>query len=212
MDYPMTMLHEKRAMALVTVLAIITIATIMLMIIFYYVQKGTEISALQRRYSTAKEASFGAIEVLTKEIIPVAISGSNLDATLSRFTTITTASVTQGADNPCFRNKLTKSSTSWGDEGATNCEAGLDPKTNPDLRFTLRSSGGQPFTIFTKIVDTVPGNSNTSGVELEGLGVAQSGSGMITAQHFPYLYRIEVQGERQQNPDERANFEILYGY
>jgi hypothetical protein len=46
---------------------------------------------------------------------------------------------------------------------------------------------------------------------LEGSGVAESSS-LLTPQHFPYIYRMEVQGERQDNSTAKANIEVLYAY
>jgi len=66
--------------------------------------------------------------------------------------------------------------------------------------------------VYIRITDTIQGNSNTGGVMLEGTGVAESSSGIITPQHFPYTYSIDVQGERQLSPSERVQLEVLYAY
>jgi hypothetical protein len=205
---------DKKGVALVMVLTIISISTAMVAVVLYFIQKGTEISGLEKKYATAKEASLGAIEVFTKEIIPLAIvtanttPGSSLTTALGNFSTITSATVTAVATNACFSDKLLKSTTSW----ATGCSSTSDPKTLPDIRFTLSGTSAPPFDVYTKIVDTISGNTNTSGITLEGGGAAESSGGMILTQHFPYMYRMEVQGERQQSPDERASFEVVYAY
>jgi len=207
-------LFDKKGVALVMVLVIIAMSTAMVAVVLYFIQKGTEISGLENKYATAKEASLGAIDVFTKEIIPLAIvtastaPDNSLTTALGNFSTITSATVTAVATNACFSDKLLKSTTSW----ATGCSSGSDPKTQPDIRFTLSGTSAVPFNVYTKIVDTVSGNTSTSGVVLEGAGAAESSGGMIAIQHFPYMYRMEVQGERQQNPNERANFELLYAY
>ncbi len=202
---------SKRGMAYVTVAAIIVISAIIITSVYYFVFKGTQVSGLQKKYQTAKEASFGALDVMTKEIIPLTIGGTNLSSVIAGYTVTTTALVNQGEHltDDCFRTKLTSETSSW----PIGCDSTLDAKTLPDIKFTLSGvAPASPYDVYTKIVDTVAGNSNTSGIVLEGMGTAESTSGMITAQHFPYIYRIEIQGEKQANPNERSILTVLYGY
>lgn len=201
-----------KGIAIVTVMAIIVVSTALVLVVLYFVFKGTEISGLNKRYQTAREAALGGIDVLTKEMIPVALSGTSLSGVIGGFSSITSAQVTQstptaGSDT-CFSDKILKSTADW----TTGCSNSLDVKTGYDVKFTLSgSSSSQPFDVYTKIVDSQQGNSNRSGVVLEGGGAANTPS-YITVQHFPYMYRIEAQGEKQTNPDERANFTVLYAY
>lgn len=209
MDAEMKRSSFQKGVALVIVMAIITISSALIAVIVYFVMKGTEYTALNKRYQVSKEASTGAIEFFTKELIPITINGTNLSDALTTFNVITAARVTQVASNVCFLAKLRSTPSNW----PTGCDSTLDAKTLADIKLTLSgTTGSQPFDVYTKIVDTVMGNSNTSGVVLEGMGTADSSGGVITAQHFPYLYTIEVQGERQNNPAERAEFEVLYAY
>lgn len=207
-------LSGNKGAALVVVLAVVVMSTAMFAVVLYFMQKGTETSGLELRYETAKDASLGAMDVLAKEVIPLAISiarvapSTSLTTTLGNFSSISSATVTANTTDACFSDKLLKSTASW----ASGCSSSADPKTSADVVFTLSSTGSQPFTVYTKIVDTVSGNSNTSSVQLEGAGVAESSGAMVSVQHFPYMYSMEVQGERQQNPSERANFEALYAY
>jgi type II secretory pathway component PulK len=61
--------QEIKGMALVMVLVIVTVTAGMLAVIMYYSMTGSEVSGIQRRYQSAKEASLGAMDVVTKEII-----------------------------------------------------------------------------------------------------------------------------------------------
>ena len=196
-------------MAYVTVAAIVVISAIIITSVYYFVFKGTQVSGLQKKYQTAKEASFGALDVTTKEIIAATIGGAPLSNVIAGFTVTTTALVNQGVTDACFTAKLTSETSSW----PTGCDSTIDAKTSPDIRFTLSGvAPASPYNAYVKIVDTVVGNSNTSGIVLEGMGTAETTSGMITAQHFPYIYRIEIQGEKQANPSERSILSVLYGY
>lgn len=206
----------EKGTALVVVLAMVVMSTAIFAVVLHFIQRGTETSGLERKYETAKDASLGAIDVFAKEILPTAIAiaqatpGSSLTTTLGGFNAITSATVAGGVTDGCFSDKLLKSTANWA--GCDASSSTTDPKTTPDITFTLQGADGQPFRVYTKIVDTVAGNSNTSGVQLEGAGVAESGGSVVSLQHLPYMYSMEVQGERQQNPSERANFEVLYAF
>jgi hypothetical protein len=200
---------SRNGAALITVTAIIVVSSLVLAAVYYFLHRGIEVSGLQKRYQVAREASLGGIDVFTKDILPLSISGTTLSSVLGGFNAITNAQVQQVATNSCFSDKLLKSTAGW----ATGCDSAIDANTNPDIRFTLSGTApAQPFSVRTKIVDTVVGNSSTSGVVLEGQGTAETQTGMIATQHFPYLYRMEVQGEMQNNPTEKARFSVLYAY
>jgi hypothetical protein len=66
------------------------------------------------------------------------------------------------------------------------------------------------YTVFSKIVDTVEGNSGGDEGLLKG-GVVSS-SGEIKVMSIPYLYTIEVDAENAANPSERSKYSILYQY
>jgi hypothetical protein len=54
------------------------------------------------------------------------------------------------------------------------------------------------------------GNSDTTNFSLEG-GSTTDGSG-VTVPHYPYMYRIEIQAERSQNPAEKSKISVQYAY
>jgi hypothetical protein len=199
----------KKGAALIIVIALVVVTSLIVATVYYFIRRGIEVSGLQKKYQTAREASLGGLDVFTKEILPMAIGGTNLSNVVASFNTITSAQVQQGSTNVCFSDKLLKTTANW----AGGCSNTLDPKSSPDVRFTLTGAApARPFDVYTKIIDTVKGNSNTSGILLEGQGTAESQSGVITAQHFPYTYRMEIQSERQNDATEKANFSVLYAY
>jgi hypothetical protein len=199
----------KKGAALITVIALVVVTSLVVATVYYFIRRGIEVTGLQKKYQTAREASLGGLDVFTKEVLPMAIGNTNLSDVVASFNTITSAQVQQGATNTCFSDKLLKTTANW--DGS--CSKTLDPKSSPDIRFTLSGTApARPFDVYTKIIDTVAGNSNTSGILLEGQGTAESQSGLITAQHFPYTYRMEVQSERQNDATEKANFSVLYAY
>jgi hypothetical protein len=110
----------------------------------------------------------------------------------------------------CLQAKLTLPTATW-INSPYNCSNTITPTTAPDITMTLPATNGTQFTVYSKIVDTVAGNTDTSGLQLEGAGVAESNT-IIVPQHFPYVYRVEVQGQRSVNPAEKSNISVLYAY
>lgn len=217
----MNIRRDKTGVALMLVLMIVVISAGLLSAIMYYVLSGSEISGLQRKYETSKEASLGAIDIFTKELIPKVMqqpaSGlSAVAAALSQGTGIVNSVAADATQNPCFLSKLTTSplqaTGTWANCSADDVNA--DPTVRPDITFKLRSASGSglPFEVKTKIIDTIAGNSNISGISLTGAGVVESGFGTISTRHFPYFYTIEVEGKLENSTTERASFEILYAY
>ena len=204
---------KQKGAALITVIALIVVTSAMVAAVYYFLHRGIEVSGLEKRYQTAREASLGGLDVFSKEILPAAISNVPLSTVIASFNTITWATVQAGTgmSDACFSDKLLQSTTNWTACGPT--AATMDPKSSPDVTFTLSGvAPSRPFNVFTKIIDTARGNSNTSGILLEGQGTAETQTGMITAQHFPYMYRMEVQSERQNDASQKANFTVLYAY
>lgn len=205
---------NKNGVAMVLVLMIILISSLLVGAILYFLGKTTEVSVLEKNYKTAKEASYGAIDFFLKDLIPTSISiatatpGSSINAALSSLNLSTNTAITKIATDVCFSSKLLSATSSWD----STCVSDTNIKNSADIKFTLKATDGAPFDVYVKITDTVSGNTNTGGVMLEGTGVAESSSGVITPQHFPYMYSIEAQGEKQNNPQERAQLEVLYAY
>jgi hypothetical protein len=218
---------NRKGVALVTALLLTLISLSMVLAVIYLITRGTMSSAIHKRYQTALEASHGGSEIITKSFIPntIGLSVAELQSDASKPWSIlniksTFSSISMDFNSlltaSCLNDKLVRSSADW-----TNCAA--DNKTLllknaaginvADMKFTLLGIPPQSdFDVYVKIVDTKRGNSNTSGIELEGLGVVDSGSGLIVPQHFPFMFRLEVQGERKDNPEERANLSVFYAY
>ncbi len=99
--------------------------------------------------------------------------------------------------------------------GWTSCvanDSSIEPTTNPDLQFELSN-----FTIFTKLVDTIEGNTAsgelvTGGGTLGGSGVITATAGIVSPPRIPYLYRVEVLAQDTNNPRERSRYSGLYAY
>lgn len=201
-------LKDNKGVALVTSLMLTLISLTMIMALLYMVTQSTRVSGANKRYKTALDASYGGSELFTKDVLPYLLQNIN-STTLATITANTFSPVSlQIVTTPeCLQSKLTLPSGKW----PVGCSNSSSPKQSPDVTFNLLSLTSSPYTIYSKIVETMLGNTDVSGLQLEGAGVAEGASG-ITPQHFPYLYRLEIQGEQSVAASSQANIEVLYAY
>jgi hypothetical protein len=206
---------NDRGIALVTALLLTLISLAIVMALLYLITQGVQLSAASKRYRNALEASYGGAEVFTKEIIPQLMGATNT-ANLS----VLLAGSPVFSNSPCLQKKLNVATSNWGVPVAgwpTVCgptTKTANPLDTPDATFTLQGTALQPnFNVYAKIVDTQPGNSDTSGIEQldSASGVAYGAAG-VSPKHMPATYRIEIQGQRANNPQEKAHLSVLYAY
>lgn len=203
-------LKNERGIALVTALLLTLISLAMIMALLYTVTWQTQLSAAHKKYKTALEAAYGGPEIVAKQIIPKVfdnVTGARLTAQFPGVGLVP-------ASGTCLKAKLEKATAEWGTACGTDTNL-FDPTSSTDIRLTLQGAQGvqSDFNVFAKIVDTVPGNSDLSGFDLldKGDGVAGSSSA-VAPQHMPAVYRIEVQGQKAINPEEKAKLSVLYAY
>lgn len=212
--------RNEKGIALVMALILSLIALSVVSALVYFITLETQMSGIQKRYQTAREAALGAIQLTTNEFVPTLISGNALNNAYVASFNISTGS--------CFTTRIQNSTASYG--GACTIPAvspcafttdPLDPACNPDVTFKLQGvPPAPPFRVSMKVVDTIEGNTDPSGLDLVGLGVVES-QGLSPA-HNPYMYSFEVSAKRCDPNDcnnpakdptgERANISVLYGF
>ena len=206
----MKSIRNENGIALVTALMFTLICLGMVAALMQMLLLETKLSASQKAYRNSLEASYGGTELVTREFIPRLFTNYSTgvgplltvygDEGLGDIGLVVNGSLSQ---------KLHTATDDWDGLSRT-----LDAKDTPDLEFNLRGSGsGSNFKVYAKIVDTVPGNSDTTGVDYldSGAGVAGAGAG-ISPKHNPVLYSLEVRGERETNAKEKALLSVLYAY
>jgi hypothetical protein len=222
----MKYIRNERGMALVMALILSLIALATVSVLLYLLTQGTTMSGFEKRYETSLEASKGGVDIVTKEIIPNLIGSQVISQSMnslvgsSGFQLINLNFPFTSAN--CLQNKLlittkTGLTDNWASCASPDNESPVLKKSDgtivADVSFRLSGlTAAQDYNVYAKIVDTVAGNTSTSGLDLEGQGVVESGSGMVTPKQVPYMYRLEVQAERAANPDERSNLSVLYAY
>jgi hypothetical protein len=188
----MKILRNEKGFAMMFVLILAAISLAMTLAMLMMVSRGSFLSGQQKRYRTAVEASRGGMEAMFQMI--------------SDRGNPTTSYTNQVFPNTAALGiKLAGPIATWG--GLDNSST-IDPgvSTSYDMRIDLGT-----YRVYTKIVDTVDGNSGAD----EGLSktaVVNSGSGEVTVVSVPYLYTIEVLSQSTTNPTERSKLSILYQY
>ena len=199
---------NNQGIVLLTTLMLTLIFFLIIIVLLYTVLQGTSQSGLFKRYETALQASHGGLEVFGKEVVSKTVG--NGWATFYNSLPIAYQNLVAVRDAACFQEKLTKKTADW---SIADCSNTITDLALYDVRFRLQGNAGQPnFVVDIKVVDSVIGNTDTSGIQLEGTAVVGINTGAITPQQIPYQYRLEVVGKRETNPDENARLSALYYY
>lgn len=216
----MSALTNRKGIALITALLFTLISLAIILALLTIVTQGTRVSGAGKSYSTATEAGYGAVDMVSRDILPAIFKGT-FDATYKA--NLATAVGLSFPLEACFTQKLGAPTSLW-----TACTTGqpssFEPTRSPDMVFNLKAKNDPVgFKVYAKIADTRCGgdttagepcsNSDNTGVDYldAGSGVTSS-SGSVTPQHRPAYYRIEVQSERAVNPNEKSQLSVLYAY
>ena len=185
----MKILCNEKGFAMVFVLVLAAISLVMTLAMLLMVSRGSFLSGQQKRFRTAVEAGRGGMETMFQLIS----NRGNID-------TLYTMS------NPAaVQTKLAGPIGTWG--GLDNTST-INPAIATSYDMTIDFGA---YRVYTKIVDTVDGNSGAD----EGLiktAVVNAGSGEVTVVSVPFLYTIEVLSQSTTNPTERSKLSILYQY
>jgi len=216
-------INNEKGIALVMVTIIALIGLAMVSTLLFMVTQGTRISGFQKVYRTTDEAGLGGAQIATQVImgnIFYAKSGADLDPIITN--AYLTVALPYGTTDACLKEKLSLSRGAWattdpkyywpdcaGDRALT-----IDADKSADFMFDVPGMN-QTFTVYTKIIDTVKGNTEEGGLgggKLGGRGVVSAQEGQITPPPTPTLYRIEVQAQDKTSPEQRSKYSVLYAY
>ncbi len=226
----MKQIKNERGIALVLVLILALIGLGMVSSLLFMLTQGTQFSGSQKFYRTAEEAGFGGVELTTQylasrgalDIVSPGLTGLSFTSGCNCNDPYTYTDnidlMTGAASNRC--DKLCNPTASWpaalDENAAAGIQVSLNPKVNADMTYVLPGLLPVTYTVYSKLVDTVQGNSDVGGLvlsgELGGAGVVASNSGLVSPPHNPYIYRLEVQAEATNNPREHSRMSVLYLY
>lgn len=206
----------EKGIALVMVLILSAIILAIMSGLVYMVISGTQISGIQKRYKTALEAGIGGANV-SYQLIGLEGDTTKTNTFLSDISALSPAVTTPNACTGISKESVTYTGLSAKLRTPTstwvNCDSSLTitPGTTSTYDITFQLGIGPTYTVYSKIVDTVEGNSGGD----EGLlktGVVVSNPGEVSVKSIPYLYTIEIDSENVANQAERAKLSVLYQY
>lgn len=216
----MKRIKNEKGIALAMMLVLAAIALIIMAALVYMITVGTQISGMQKRYRTALDAGVGGVDLTFQFIasrgdISITNNLSSVMSTISPALTTSGSCTGTNALGTSFTGlaaKLNAPTANWSSAcGGDSVMIIPGTATSYDLQYDLGASPDPVYRVYTKIVDTIEGNSG--GDEgLLGKGVVSSGTGEIQVMSMPYLYTIEINAENQSNPSERAKLSVLYQY
>ncbi|MFI5294084.1 MAG: hypothetical protein ACHQ0Y_03570 [Thermodesulfovibrionales bacterium] len=206
----MKLIRNEKGIALVMVLIFSLIGLAIVSAMLFMLTQGTRISGSLKIYKSGDEAGLGGTLTLAEMIKNKGLAPAlttqpfGLDACLQQ-----KLSTSRGAGT-------TLATTLWTICKADPTRLSLDPTVSPDMTVDFPGPPGITFRAYTKIVDTVKGNTDTSGIvtsgQLGGTGVVEAAGGQSFAAANPYLYKLEIQTQNLTNPTEKSRYSALYAH
>ncbi len=198
----MKLLRNEKGITLVIVLILSLVALSIISSLIFMITTGTQLSGLQKRYKTSLEAGMGGADV-TYQVI-----SAKGDPSIPGLSNFDIPAENVGGVN-CLSFKLNNSTSAW--NAACDNTLTINPGNVNTYDVTFEIGINPTWDIYTKIVDTVEGNSGAD-LGLVKTGVVSAGTGEVPVISMPYLYTIEAYSENQNDPSERAQLSILYQY
>jgi hypothetical protein len=228
----MKRLNNERGIALVTALLLTLISLTFVMAVLYMLTQGIKTSTSTKHYANALEATYGGVEFFTKDALPkmltMTLAPAFSSASITALYPAGLGMTVTPTFNACMLAKLTLTpgvnNATWLGAGCSANNVSSDISLLPataDMTFTFPgTTGSSAYTVYSKIVDTAIGNTDTSqyasGGLLIGAGVGRGGTsvggGNTAATKIPYLFTVEVQGQAATNPQETTRVTLLYAY
>ena len=198
----MKLLRNEKGITLIIVLILSLVALATISSLIFMITTGTQLSGLQKRYKTSLEAGMGGADV-TYQVI-----SSRGDPSIPGLSDFGIPAEDVSGIN-CLSDKLNNPTSAW--NAACDNTLTIDPSNPNTYDVTLELGVNPVWDIYTKIADTVEGNSGAD-LGLVKTGVVSAGTGEVPVVSMPYLYTIEAYSENQNDPSERAQLSILYQY
>jgi len=174
--------------------------------VMYLITENIKGTVSRKSYRNVLEASYGGAELISKAIFPQLFNNISTSVLRSSFSTLSPSFTS----STCLRDKMSHATNTW--VTSSSCNSSMNPKIGTDMSFELSGNEGG-YKVYAKIVDTVPGlpYANVTAARLVGGGVATT-SAVDPPETKHYQYRIEITGERKNNPSEKSNVSVLYEY
>ncbi|BCG47850.1 hypothetical protein GEOBRER4_n2699 [Citrifermentans bremense] len=205
----MAILRSEGGAALITALMLTMLTLVIALTLLTIITAETRVSGSQKRYRSSLAAAQGGVELLTAEIVPRLFQSWSLDDLKDDYSSIELQ--LQATD--CLKQKLEEPADRW--NKCSTAQASTDPAQAPDVSFRLAGEApAKGFVVTSKIIDTTPGNSDSSGNDLlDPGGSVTSNDQIVRPRHVPAMYNLSVQGVREEvGSREKARLSVLYAY
>jgi hypothetical protein len=207
-------LLNNKGIALITALMFTLIILVLIMGVLSMVNLGSKVGGETKIYKNTVEAAYGGADVSMNDVIPRLFLNISTGIIRNDYNKTNFNKLMTFGSNACIKQKrdFVKTGTNWSACG----DKGIDAKKSPDMTFQLVGTNNQSFTVYSKIVDTIPGvvypgTNSTSGSQLLGGGVTESSAGStMSLAHF--IYRVEVTSEKTVKPQGGSKVSVLYEY
>lgn len=207
-------LKSDKGVVLLVVLILSAVALAVMTALLYMVTTGTQISGMEKRYKTAKEAAFGGFNMLSHsfnfqgEAADISKYEAELNTTMNATLDNTDAACSASLYGTNYTRLAAKIMTPTSNWVSCNSDLTVGPSSY-DMKFEIGTS--PKYTVYAKIVSTIEGNTGGN-PGLLTKGVVASGGGEVPVAPMPYLYAVEINAENASNPAERAKLTVLYQY
>lgn len=203
---------NNNGIALITALMFTLITLTIIMGVLSIVTQGTRSGASLKVYKNANEAAYGGAEIVMNDVVPRLFQNISTSVIRNDYNQASFNKLMQFGSSACIRQKrdLANTGTNWSACG----DKSTQPNLSPDMTFQLVGTANKSFTVYTKIVDTMPGvvYPGSGGSQLLGGGVVTDTSAGGSANLSHFVYRVEVASALTQNPSEKTNVSVLYEY
>lgn len=202
----MKFINNENGIALITSLMLTMISLVIVLALMYMITSSIQVSSANKRYRTVLQAAYGATDIVTKDVIKRVFEGMS---TATKLESAYNGTLSGFSVNSCINQKFNRSTSSW---DSACIPTSFSPKNSPDITFLLQATTNTPFKVYAKIVDTSAGNTDTANNQNLKEATNITDTTVDSGLTIPSSYRIEVQTERQNSPDEKANLSVLYAY
>ena len=207
-----TTMHSEQGIVLVMVLILAAISLAFMAALMLMVTSSAQISGGHKRFASACEAAEAGAQVVRQMVD--AQDAPDVSAFLASFSLPADGRMSGlvdqfGTPMSCLDAKLENGTNDW----SASCEDSLiidsaDSATY-DMSFDLGSS--PTYSIYSKIVDTVKGNTGDDPEVDRSNGVVNSAAD-IPGMPVPLIYTIEVVAQAQTGTAEKCRISMLYQY
>lgn len=212
--------HSERGAVLIVVVILSAIALAVATSLLYMVTAGTKISGMEKRYRTARDASYGAVEVLGQVIFSK--QSNTTTAFLTPLNTATPVDTSGCASLPGAQTanglstKILLSSSAW--NSSCNKSSLIDPAVLSTYDISFEIGTNPVYRVYAKIIDTMQGNTLGSYGGKESGGRLDTHSGVVTTASelpvvsVPYSYLMEIDTRNLSDTSERSRLSVFYHY